>query len=384
MTALLEGVLVVSVEQAVAAPLASRYLADLGARVIKVERAEGDFARRYDSVVHGESAYFVWLNRGKESVALDIKHPDDAALLGRLLARADVFVQNLAPGAAARAGLDSDRLRARHPRLVTCDISGFAEGTPAAARRAYDLILQAETGLSSVTGIPEGYGRVGVSVVDFAGGMNAAIGILAALHARERSGAGSAIKISLFDAMADWMSVPLAYQEFRGETPARVGLAHPSIAPYEVYRTRDRGEVLIAVQNEREWRRLCERVVGQPALAAHPDFASNEARVRNRAAMNAILGEAIGALPRATLVERLDAAEIAWGAVNTPADLAAHPALRRMRVALAASAADLVAPPVAVAGAPPSAPRVPAAGEHTDRVRAEFAAGERRSEEPGW
>ncbi|MDP6787060.1 MAG: CoA transferase, partial [Rhodospirillales bacterium] len=252
----LKGLLVIAVEQAVAAPYCSSRLADAGARVIKVERPEGDFARGYDRVVHGESAYFVWLNRGKESIALDLKDAADRALLARMVGRADVFIQNLAPGAAGRLGFASDALRARHPALVTCDISGYGEEGPYAEMKAYDLLVQAESGLASVTGRPEGPGRVGVSVSDVGAGMYAQAAILEALIERGRTGSGKGIQVSLFDAMADWMTVPLLHQVYGGKAPARVGLAHPSIAPYGVYAAAD-GEVVIAIQNQREWRNFC-------------------------------------------------------------------------------------------------------------------------------
>lgn len=278
MSASLDGILVVSLDQAVAAPFTTSRLADAGARVIKVERPGGDFARGYDTVADGLSAYFVWLNRGKESISLDIKEPQDAALLERMIASADVFVQNLAPGAAARAGFGSEALRERYPSIITCDITGYGDDGPFRDMKAYDLLIQAETGLASVTGTPEAPGRVGVSICDIAAGMYALIGILEALHERERTGRGKSVKISLFDAMAEWMAVPLMYQEMTGTAPARIGMHHPSIAPYGTYSASDGGEVVVAIQNEREWRNFCETVLEKPELADDLRFAGNEAR----------------------------------------------------------------------------------------------------------
>ena len=264
MAAPLEGILVVALEHAVAAPFCSSRLADAGARVIKIERPEGDFARAYDHVVHGESAYFVWLNRGKELIVLDIKDPGDAALLQRMTARADVFIQNLAAGAAERAGFGSAALRRRYPRLITCEISGYGDEGPYRDMKAYDLLIQCEAGLASITGVPERPGRVGVSVADIACGMYAHAGILQALFQRERTGEGSAIAVSLFDSLADWMTVPLLHYDYGGKAPERVGLRHPSIAPYGAFVTADGKQVVISIQNEREWRNLCQASTGAP------------------------------------------------------------------------------------------------------------------------
>ena len=262
----LDGLLVLALEQAVAAPYCSSRLADAGARVIKIERPEGDFARGYDRAVGGLSSYFVWLNRGKESLVADVKAAGDVALLHRILARADVFIQNLAPGAAARAGFGSDVLCALHPRLITVDISGYGTGHAAADMKAYDLLVQAESGLASITGHPSGPGRVGVSVCDIACGMSAHAAVLEALIDRSITGQGSRLEVSLFDGMADWMNVPLLYYEGTGQVPARVGLAHPSICPYGAFATLDGQLVLISIQNEREWARFCETVLGEPDL----------------------------------------------------------------------------------------------------------------------
>src|SRR6185437_6111117 len=262
----LEGLLVVSLEQAVAAPFCSSRLADAGATVIKIERPEGDFARGYDTAARGQSSYFVWLNRGKQSLVADIKNPDDAALLHRILARADVFIQNLAPGAAARSGFGSDDLRRNNARLITVDISGYGDTGEYASMKAYDLLVQAEAGLAMVTGRPEGPGRVGVSIADVGCGMNAYTGVLEALIERGITGRGKGLKISLFDAVADWMNVPLLYFEGTGQAPQRLGLAHPSICPYGAFATKDSALVLIAIQNEREWTSFCASFLDEPDL----------------------------------------------------------------------------------------------------------------------
>ncbi|MBM3566072.1 MAG: CoA transferase, partial [Alphaproteobacteria bacterium] len=278
----LDGILVVALEQAVAAPYASSRLADQGARVIKIERPEGDFARGYDRAAKGQSSYFVWLNRGKESLVLDIKADADRALLGRILARADVFIQNLAPGAAARAGFGSEDLRRAFPRLIACDISGYGEDNSYRDMRAYDLLVQAESGLASVTGGPGEPARVGVSVCDIAAGMYAHAAILEALIRRGQTGEGDIIKVSLFDGMADWMAVPLLHHDYGGGAPERVGLRHPSIMPYESFATADGGRILISIQNEREWARFAERILGHPEWARAGPYGDNVSRVGNR------------------------------------------------------------------------------------------------------
>jgi crotonobetainyl-CoA:carnitine CoA-transferase CaiB-like acyl-CoA transferase len=370
----LGGLLVVSLEQAVAAPYCSSRLADAGARVIKLERAEGDFARGYDRVVHGESAYFVWLNRGKESIAVDLKQPEDLALVKRMLAEADVFIQNLAPGAAGRLGLGHEALRKAHPRLITCDISGYGESGPYAEMKAYDLLVQAESGLASITGRPEGPGRVGVSVCDIACGMYAYQAVLEALLRRGRTGEGSALATSLFSGMADWMTVPLLHQDYGPGAPKRVGLNHPSIAPYGVYACKGGEEVVFSIQNEREWKRLVEEVLQRPEMLADARFADNTARVANRPALDAIIDEVFGALEREELTRRLFAAAIAYGAVNTPADLSAHPQLHRVTVETPSGPVNLVAPPVEVRGSDFDLGAVPAVDQHGAALRREFAA----------
>jgi len=370
----LDGILVLALEQAVAAPYCSGRLADAGARVIKVERAEGDFARRYDRDVQGLSAYFVWLNRGKQSLVADIKDPADRALLERIAARADVFIQNLAPGAADRAGLGSAALRARHPRLIACDISGYGEAGPYRDMKAYDLLVQAESGLCGVTGTADAPARVGVSVCDIAAGMYAHQAILQALYARQRTGQGRAIKVSLFDAMADWMSVPYLQHRYGGRTPPRTGLHHPTIAPYGAYACAGGAQILLSIQNEREWRRLCAEVLGDAALADDPRFHDNPARVANRPALDAVLAARFAGLDREAAAARLFAAGIAFGRLSTLDDLAAHPQLRRVTVPTAAGPVELPAPPPILDADALAPGAVPEVGAADAAVRAEFAA----------
>jgi crotonobetainyl-CoA:carnitine CoA-transferase CaiB-like acyl-CoA transferase len=368
----LSGVLVLSLEQAVAAPYCSSRLADAGARVIKVERAEGDFARYYDTVVHGESAYFVWLNRGKESLVADIKNADDAALLHRILERADVFIQNLAPGAAARAGFDTAELRRRHPRLITVDISGYGDEGAYADMKAYDLLVQAESGLASITGTPDGPGRVGVSACDVSCGMYSYMAVLEALIARGRTGRGSGIDASLFAGMADWMTVPLLHHDYGGKTMPRVGLNHPSIHPYGAYATKG-APILIAIQNEREFARLCADVLGDANLPKDPRFAANEARVRNRAEFDAVIARVFESLDRAELIARLRKAQIAFGEVNDVAGLSRHPALRRTQIATPTGPAAIVSPPARFDRTERRLGAVPKVGQHSASIRKEFA-----------
>jgi itaconate CoA-transferase len=367
----LDGLLVVSIEQAVAAPTCTCRLADAGARVIKIERPEGDFARYYDTVANGESAYFVWLNRGKESAVLDLGKGADKALLEAMLAKADVFVQNLKPGAIAKLGFAVERLRREHPRLIVCSISGYGESGPYAARKAYDLLIQAESGLASVTGGPEAPARVGVSVVDVAAGLNACQAILEALIARGRTGQGAALSVSMFDAMAEWMTVPLLQQE-GGQPPRRLGLAHPSIAPYGVFRTRDGVDILISIQNDREWRVLAEKVLGDEALAADRAFATNPDRVNRRAETDARVATVFAASDADPLTERLAAADIAFARVTDMAALGQHPHLRRITVGLPAGSVSYPAPAVLQSGESRRYGPVPALGAHTEKVRAEF------------
>ena len=371
-TRTLDGLLVVALEQAVAAPFLSSRLADAGARVIKVERPEGDFARGYDRAAKGQSSYFVWLNRGKESIALDIKNKDDAALLARMIAKADIFIQNLLPGAAVRAGFGAETLRARHPRLITVDVSGYGESGPYAKMKAYDLLIQSESGLASITGTPDGPGRVGVSLVDIAAGMYALVGVHQALLDRARTGQGRALKVSLFDAIADWMTVPLLHHDYAGKAPVRVGLNHPSIAPYGAYATAE-GPVVVSIQNEREWVRFCADVLKRPALAADPRFSDNNRRVAARPDLDVEIASVFSALPRAEVVARLLAADIAFGALNSVADFSAHSQLRREAVATPEGEIRLVAPPVRAEGIEVRYAPVPALDQHGAALRREFA-----------
>jgi crotonobetainyl-CoA:carnitine CoA-transferase CaiB-like acyl-CoA transferase len=370
----LEGLLVVSVEQAVAAPYCSGRLADAGARVIKVERPEGDFARGYDTFVEGESAYFIWLNRGKESVALDIKQPADKAVLAAMLARADVFIQNLAPGVIDRLGFAPEALRAQNPRLVTCSISGYGDEGPFRDLKAYDLLVQAESGLSTITGTQDGMARVGVSVCDIAAGMTAFQGILQALFARERSGRGRHVAVSLYHALSDWMNVPYLQYVYGGKVPERCGLHHPTIAPYGDYVCGDGKAVLFSIQNEPEWRVLCDKVLGRPTMADDPRFATNPQRVANRPALDAVILEVFGAAPRDAIVQRLEAARIAYGRVSTLEDLKNHPQNRIVEVDTPAGPVRMLAPGAVFDGAPLRLRPVPALDEQGAAIRAEFEA----------
>jgi len=321
----LEGLLVVSLEQAVAAPLCTCRLADAGARVIKIERDTGDFARGYDSAVNGESTYFVWINRGKESVVLDIKSPDGIKLLNSLLSKADVFIQNLAPGAAERAGFGSEELRKRYPRLITCDISGYGEGNPYEDMKAYDLLIQSESGLVSVSGAPDSYGRIGISLVDIAAGMNALAGIQQALLKRNKTGLGSSVKVSLFDCAVDWMSVPILQQKYTGQGPKRAGLKHPSIAPYGEFTTSDNKSIVISIQNEREWKVFCRDILEDETLSEDARFNSNNNRVKNRAELEEIISRIFSRFTAQSMARKLRESSIAYGSVNHTEDLVNHP-----------------------------------------------------------
>lgn len=339
----LAGLKVVAVEQAVAAPFCTARLADAGAEVVKIERPTGDFARGYDDTARGQSSYFVWLNRGKGSKVLDLTTPAARDELRDLIASADVLVQNLKPGAMARMGLNPDALRTAFPRLITCSISGYGESGPMADRKAYDLLIQAESGLSSITGGPDEPSRVGVSVVDIATGATAHAAILEALIQRGITGKGVGIHVSMFDVMADWMAVPLLQAE-GGKPPARVGLAHPSIAPYGAFTTKDGAVFLISVQSEREWAKLCDHVLGDPTLPNDTRFASNVARVDNRAATDALVAAAFARRTRAEIQADLERADVAFAQVNDMAGLSAHPHLRRITVDTPNGPVDLPAP----------------------------------------
>jgi formyl-CoA transferase len=370
MTLPLSGLLVVSLEQAVAAPTCTCRLADAGARVIKIERPEGDFARGYDNLVHGECSYFVWLNRGKESVVLDLTKAEDKSLLAAMIARADVFVQNLKPGAVAKLGFPIAELRRKYPRLICCSISGFGETGPLAMRKSYDMLIQAESGLASITGTAEP-SRVGVSVCDIASGMNAYEAILEAVIDRQRTGEGAELSISMFDAMADWMTVPLL-QEEAGFPPKRIGLAHISISPYGAFRSRDGVDILISIQSDREWRILAEKVLGDAALAADPDFATNVKRVKRRAETDGRVAAVFAAHDADALEQKLAAADIAFARVNTAADLSHHPHLRRITIGTPSGPVSYPAPAEQRASSTRRYGPVPALGQHTEKVRAEF------------
>lgn len=368
----LDGLLVVSVEQAVAAPQCTCRLADAGARVIKVERPEGDFARDYDHVVHGESANFVWLNRGKQSVVLDLGKAEDKAPLEAMLAKADVFVQNLKPGAVAKLGFAISRLRKDYPRLICCSISGYGESGPYAQRKAYDLLIQAESGVSSVTGGPQGPARVGVSIVDVAAGLNAYEAILEALIARSRTNEGTEISVSMFDAMAEWMTVPLLHGE--GGVPfRRIGLAHAAIAPYGVFTTRDGADILIAIQNDREWRVLAEKVLGDSALGTNARFATNPKRVENREKTDAKVAACFARQEVASLMKQLELADIAFARVNDWELLSKHAHLRRITVGAPSGPVSMPAPAPLRAGQDRAYGPIPALGEHTAMIRREFS-----------
>ncbi|MFD7501387.1 CaiB/BaiF CoA transferase family protein [Streptomyces sp. NPDC059850] len=369
----LSGITVVSVEQAVAAPFATRQLADLGARVIKVERPDGgDFARRYDTSVHGESSYFVWLNRSKESLTLDLKSARGRDIVERLLGEADVFVQNLAPGAAARLGLGADALAERHPTLIPCAISGYGTSGPWADRKAYDLLVQCQTGLVSLTGTARETARVGVSIADIAAGVYAYSGILTALFTRATTGVARAVEVSLFEALAEWMSQPAYYTRHGGTQPPRMGTQHATIAPYGAYPAADGREVLFSVQNEREWRALCDRFLGRPELADDPRFATGPARVAHREELNTIVAERFRTLDSARVRQLLDEAGIANAGVNDVGEFLEHPVLdgreRWRDVPIPGAVVPALLPPVDLAGVTARMDAVPALGEHTDTI----------------
>jgi crotonobetainyl-CoA:carnitine CoA-transferase CaiB-like acyl-CoA transferase len=367
----LAGTTIVALEQAVAMPFATRQLADLGARVIKIERpGAGDFARGYDTTVRGLASHFVWLNRSKESLALDVKHAAAREVLARLVARADVFVQNLVPGAAERLGLGAADLRARHPRLIVCNLTGYGSTGPYAAKKAYDLLVQSETGLVSITGTAETPSKVGLSIADIAGGMYAYSGILTALLQRERTGQGAVVDISLFDALAEWMGYAM-YYTMGGAAPPRTGASHATIAPYGPYATCD-GQVLFGVQNNREWGLFCAGVLRRPDLAADARYASNQLRVQNRAAMDAEIGGVFAALTTAEVVARLDAAQIANARLNSVEEFIAHPQLAAREawreVGSPNGPIPALVPPVRLTGVEPLMAPIPGVGEHSEAI----------------
>ena len=371
----LDGILVVALEQAVAAPAASCRLADAGARVIKLERHEGDFARYYDTSAGGQSAYFGWANRGKQSLAVDIKEPSDLALIKRILARADVFLQNLSVGAALRAGLGSDSLREEFPRLITCDISGYGDSGPYATMKAYDMLVQAESGLISISSPANSLGRVGISICDLATGVSSALAITEALLGREKSGKGVGIKISLFDVMADFLSVPLLQQEGEGTDPTYAGLSHPTITPYGGFCTKDGVTIVISIQNDREWANLATSVLERPDLADNPDYLSNPNRLSRRSQVDRIIQAAFSVLTREELEAKLRRARVAFGAVNSLEELSSHPQLRRWTIETETGLFSVPAHPDANRSLPPGRLRLPSLNEHGEAIRAEFLDG---------
>ena len=368
----LDGILVVALEQAVAAPYCSSRLADAGARVIKIERPEGDFARGYDRAVHGESSYWVWINRGKESIALNLKEAQDLEVLQAMLTQADVFIQNLAPGATERLGIGSAALRERHPKLITCDISGYGDDGRFFGLKAYDLLVQAESGLVSISGAPGEWGRIGVSVCDITAGMNALIGIQQALMQRERTGQGSGVKVSLFGSAAELMSVPYLQTRYGGKAPERVGLKHPTIAPYGAFTCADGRDIVISIQNEREWTDFCKIVLQRPELLQDPRCKGNAARVEHRAFVDGVVAEVFGSLGSGAVVDRLTEAQTAFGQVNSVHDLIGHSQLRTRRMPVQGRDVDIPASPWGVEWDRERFAPAPALDAHGAALRAEF------------
>lgn len=373
----LDGILVVSLEHAIAAPFCTRQLADLGARVIKVERpGAGDFARAYDQRVRGQSSHFVWTNRSKESLALDLKDADGLKVLNALLEKADVLVQNLAPGAAARMGLGFDALHAKHPRLIVCDISGYGGDGPYRDKKAYDLLIQAEAGLLSVTGTPDEPSKAGNSMADIAAGMYAYSGILAALLQRGRTGEGSHIDVSMLESLAEWMSYPMYYAFEGAPPPPRTGASHASIYPYGPFACGDGGAVILGIQNEREWAAFCDKVLLAPELARDARFDSNARRNENRQALQALILQAFGTLSTAQVEQRLDEAQIANGRMNDMAGVWAHPQLqareRWRSVGSPAGEVPALLPPGRNNSFDYRMDPVPAVGEHTQAILREL------------
>ena len=369
----LQGLLVISLEQAVAAPYAAGRLADAGARVIKVERPEGDFARGYDQDAKGHSSYFVWLNRGKESVALNLKQAEDLQMLKNMISKADIFIQNLMPGALERLGISTADLRSTDPRLITCDISGYGSEGPFQKMKAYDFLVQAEVGLAEITGAPEQPGRVGVSICDIAAGMTAHQAILQALYARSCNGKGRGIEVSLFHALADWMNVPYIQSQYGGREIRRPGLHHPTIAPYGAYQCGDGRQLLLSIQNEREWQRLCSDVLEQSELPTNPKFSSNVNRVTNRTDLDAVLNAAFGADPIDTVAAKLQAAQIAFGRLNDMDEFAKHPQNRFVSVRTSGGEMQILAPGAVVNGMLLPLGDVPDLGANTATIREEFS-----------
>jgi itaconate CoA-transferase len=368
----LEGINVIEIGQAVAAPFCASRLADAGASVVKVERPEGDFARGYDDVCNGQSSYFVWLNRGKSSIVLDFAEPADREFLGKIISKADVLIQNLKPGALDRIGFGPEKLRKMHPRLIVCSISGYGETGPLSTRKAYDLLIQAESGLSSVTGGPEAPARVGISIVDIATGATAYSAILEALLMRATTGQGADIRVSMFDVMSDWLTVPLLHQE-AGKPPKRIGLAHPSIAPYGAFATKDGKGVLISIQSDREWGGFCLEFLKQPEMSKSPLFATNIDRVANRAETDKLVAAVMSQLNEQEAKDRLAKADVAFASVNDMAALSAHPQLRRIIVDTEAGQVSYPAPAPIFMGQPRFYGAVPELSKPAPRKRWAFA-----------
>jgi len=376
----LQGITVISIEQAVAAPFATRQLADLGARVIKIERpGEGDFGRRYDTTVLGQSSHFVWINRSKESLTLDLKHAEAPRILAKLLEHADVFVQNLVPGAAARLGLGAEALRAKYPRLIVGDISGYGADGPYSQKKAYDLLIQCETGMVSITGTPETPSKAGISVADIAAGMYAYSGILTALYQREKTGQGAALEVSMFEALGEWMSYPTYFAAYGGSAPPRTGARHATIFPYGPFRTAGGKEVFLGIQNEREWAAFCAEVLHAPQIAVDPRFIDNRARVAHREDLAQIIEQAFAELEASEVVARLEAAQIANARLNTPQEFADHEQLKARNRWRGVDSPEgpirALLPPVTMEGVEPRMDPIPGIGEHTEAILLELGYG---------
>lgn len=371
----LDGILVIALEQAVAAPYCSSRLADAGARVIKIERTEGDFARAYDRAVHGESSYWVWINRGKESISLNLKLEEDLAIIKNMISKADVLIQNLAPGATERLGIGSDELRKAHPRLITCDISGYGDTGQFLGLKAYDLLVQAESGLVAVSGAPGEWGRIGVSICDISAGMNALIGIQQALYQRERTGKGSGIKVSLFGSAAELMSVPYLQARYGGKAPERVGLKHPTIAPYGGFTCADGRDIVISIQNEREWTDFCQLALRRPDLLNDVRCKGNAARVKNREFVDGAVAEVFNTVHSGEMIDRLIEAQTAFGQINSVYDLISHPQLVTKRMKVGGKDVYIPASPWITPWDLDSFPEAPDRDQHGKQLRFEFGSG---------
>jgi crotonobetainyl-CoA:carnitine CoA-transferase CaiB-like acyl-CoA transferase len=373
----LQGITVVALEQAIAAPLATRHLADLGARVIKIERPEvGDFARTYDTTVRGMSSHFVWTNRSKESLTLDLKQPAAKEVLGRLLEKADIFVQNLAPGACERLGFGTEELRRRYPRLIICNLSGYGSTGPYRDKKAYDLLIQSEAALVSITGTPETPSKVGISIADIAAAMYLYSGVLTALLMRQSTGQGTALEVSLFEALSEWMGYAAYYTAYGGSAPPREGARHAAIAPYGPFAAGDGKIVYLGIQNEREWRRFCEKVLQRPELGADERFDSNSKRVQNRAALEQIIVTLFQQLSSEAIIQRLEEAQIAYARLNSVEEFLQHPQLaargRWQQIDSPVGPLRSLVPPLTMDDVEPVMSAVPALGQHTESILKEF------------